>query len=83
VLVVDDIMTTGGSVFDTIDVVREKGGDLVGVGILVNRSGGNVDFGARTEALLTLDVEKWDPKDCPLCKLQIPITEPGSKSLSK
>lgn len=83
VLVVDDIMTTGGSVKDTIDVVHECGGNLVGVGILVDRSGGSVDFGAPLKALLTLNVTKWDPKDCPLCKQGIPVREPGSKSLSK
>ncbi len=83
VLVVDDILTTGGSVRDTVNIVHEKGGVLVGVGILVDRSGGGVDFGAPLKALLTLNVEKWDPADCPLCKQGIPIHEPGSKSLSK
>lgn len=83
VLVVDDIMTTGGSVRDTIDLVHEAGGVLVGVGILVDRSNGTVDFGAPTKALLTLDVAKYDPPDCPLCAQGVPIIEPGSKSLAK
>ena len=75
VLVVDDILTTGGSVFDTIEVVEQNGGVLAGVGILVDRAGGKIDFGAKTEALLSLDVVKYDPAECPLCKAAVPLTE--------
>ncbi|MBQ8690313.1 MAG: orotate phosphoribosyltransferase, partial [Phascolarctobacterium sp.] len=67
VLVVEDIVTTGGSVKEVMEVVQEKGGELVGVGLLVDRSGGKVDFGIRTEALLHLNVETFDPNSCPLC----------------
>ena len=67
VLVVEDIVTTGGSVKEVMEVVQEKGGELVGVGLLVDRSGGKVDFGIRTEALLHLNVETYDPNSCPLC----------------
>jgi len=75
VLVVDDILTTGGSVWDTIAVVEENGAVLAGVGILVDRAGGKIDFGAKTEALLSLDVVKYDPADCPLCKSGVSLTE--------
>jgi len=75
VLVVDDILTTGGSVWDTIAVVKENNALLAGVGILVDRTGGAIDFGAKTESLLSLSVEKYDPADCPLCKLGTPLTE--------
>jgi orotate phosphoribosyltransferase len=75
VLVVDDVLTTGGSVWDTIAVVNQHNGILVGVGLLVDRSGGKVNFGVRTEALLCLDVPKYNPEDCPLCKQGIPLTE--------
>lgn len=75
VLVVDDILTTGGSVFDTIDVVKKNGGVLAGVGILVDRAGGKIDFGAKTEALLSLDVMKYEPSDCPMCAAGVPLTE--------
>jgi orotate phosphoribosyltransferase len=75
VLVVDDILTTGGSVKDTIDIVALSGGVLAGVGLLVDRTGGKMDFGAKTEALLSLDVVKFEPSECPLCKAGVPLTE--------
>ncbi|MDI6829230.1 MAG: orotate phosphoribosyltransferase [Armatimonadota bacterium] len=75
VLVVDDVLTTGGSVRDTIDVVEKNGGVLVGVGLLVDRTGGNINFGVKTEALLSLAVDKWEPADCPQCKAGVPLTE--------
>lgn len=75
VLVVDDVMTTGGSVQDTIDAIRREGGVLAGVGLLVDRARGTVNFGVKTEALLTLDVVKYAPEECPLCKAGEPLTE--------
>ena len=75
VLVVDDILTTGGSVSDTITIVRQNEGELAGVGLLVDRTGGAIDFGVKTEALLSLEVDKYEPADCPLCKAGEPLTE--------
>lgn len=75
VLVVDDVLTTGGSVLDTIEVVKRHGGVLAGVGLLVDRTGGKIDFGVKTEALLSLDVVKYDPASCPLCQQGIPLTD--------
>lgn len=75
VLVVDDILTTGGSVWDTIAVVTQNDAVLAGVGLLVDRTGGKIDFGAKTEALLSLAVEKYEPTECPLCKAGVPLTE--------
>ena len=77
VLVVEDIVTTGGSVKEVMEVVKEHGGELVGVGLLVDRSGGKVDFGVRTEALLHLNVETFDPATCPLCAKGVPFTKRG------
>lgn len=77
VLVVEDIVTTGGSVREVMEVVKEQGGELVGVGLLVDRSGGKVDFGIRTEALLHLSVETFDPNNCPLCAEGKPFTKRG------
>jgi len=54
---------------------------LVGVGILVDRTGGQVDLGVRTESLLQLVVEAWQTEECPLCLRGEPITEPGSRFL--
>ncbi len=78
VLVVEDIVTTGGSVHEVMDVVREHGGEIVGVGLLVDRSGGKADFGVRTEALLHLNVPTYKPEECPLCKEGKPLTKRGS-----
>jgi len=75
VLVVDDVLTTGGSVWDTIEVVKQHGGVLAGIGLLVDRTGRKTDFGVKTEALLSLDVVKYDPATCPLCQQGIPLTE--------
>lgn len=77
VLVVEDIVTTGGSVKEVMEVVKNCGGVLVGVGLLVDRSGGKVDFGVRTEALLHLNVETFTEDNCPLCKEGLPFTKRG------
>jgi orotate phosphoribosyltransferase len=81
VLVVEDIVTTGGSVQEVINVVKEQGGIVAGVGLLVDRSGGNVDFHAPTEALLHLDVPSYLEKDCPACRLGQLMTKRGSRKI--
>jgi len=81
VLVVEDVVTTGGSVVEVMDVVRELGGVIAGVAVLVDRSAGKVDFGVKTEAVLTMDIESWEADDCPICKEGIlPVVKPGSRS---
>ena len=67
-LVVEDVITTGKSTRETINCVEEAGGKVVGIGALVDRSGGQVDFGMPKASLVTLNVETYDPDDCPLCK---------------
>jgi len=74
-LVVDDIATTGASVKDVIELVEDKGGYLVGVGLLADRSGGKLDLGIRVEALATLDIKTYSPSDCPLCREGVPLLE--------
>jgi orotate phosphoribosyltransferase len=78
VLLVDDILTTGGSVRDTMQAIEGYGGLLVGVGVLADRSGGGVDFGVPLEALLRLDVEKFAPDALPDWLAAVPLTERGS-----
>ena len=82
VLVVEDIVTTGGSVKEVMDVVREHGGNVIGVGLLVDRSGGKVDFGIPLFSLIKLDLPTFDPAECPLCKEGKPLTRPGSGAKS-
>jgi orotate phosphoribosyltransferase len=77
VLVVEDIVTTGGSVHEVIDVVKELGGELVAVGLLVDRSQGKASFGVRTEALLHLDLPVYKPEECPLCAQRMALTKRG------
>ena len=78
VLIVEDIVTTGGSVKEVIDVVRENGGVPVAVGMLVDRSGGKANFGdVPYHALLHLAVTTYEPKKCPLCEKGTPMTKRG------
>jgi orotate phosphoribosyltransferase len=74
VLVVDDVLTTGGSVRDVLDAVRALGGEPVGVGVLIDRSGGQVDFGVPLFGCLALDLPAYKPGDCPLCAEGITLT---------
>jgi len=78
VVVVDDIMTTGGSVQETIDAVRSAGARVAGAAVLVDRSGGSADVGVPVEALWRLDIPSFEPAECPLCAKGIPATHPGT-----
>jgi orotate phosphoribosyltransferase, Thermus family len=81
VLVVEDVVTTGGSVVEVMDIVRRFGAEVIGVGVLVDRSGGKVDFGVKTEPVLSMDIESWEADDCPLCQAgQGEAIKPGSRS---
>jgi orotate phosphoribosyltransferase len=81
ILVVEDVVTTGGSVVEVIEVVKNLGGNVVGVGVLVDRSNGAVDFGIKKEAVLTMDIKSWEAGECPLCQAGMgdPI-KPGSRN---
>lgn len=83
VLVCEDVVTTGGSVFELLKIVKEFGGNPVGVGYIVDRSGGKVKFdladGGRQHAVLQMDVVTYKPEKCPLCKQGLPIEKPGSR----
>jgi orotate phosphoribosyltransferase len=78
VLVVDDILTTGGSVRETLSALRGHDVEIVGVAILVDRSGGRVDLGVPLHALLRMEIETWAPEECPLCARGLPLTKPGT-----
>lgn len=82
VLVCEDVVTTGGSVREVMEVVREKGAQVVGVGVLVDRSGGKVDFGVPLRALLTMEIPSYDAAECPLCREGLPLVKPGSRQIN-
>jgi orotate phosphoribosyltransferase len=68
VLVVDDVLTTGGSIRDVLDAVRARGAEVAGVGVLVDRTAGKIDFGVPFFACIPITVESWTPEECELCK---------------
>jgi len=79
-LVVEDVITTGGSTRETMAAVEQAGGKVVGVGALIDRSGGMVDLGVPKTALVTLSVQNYNPLDCPLCTSGLPAVKPGSRT---
>lgn len=81
VLVLEDVVTTGGSVKELIECVRAAGAEVVGVASLVNRSGGRVDFGVPFKSLVNLDITTYQPDDCPMCKAGSVAYKPGSRQV--
>ena len=80
VLVVEDVVTTGGSTREVMEVVTRRGGVIVAAGAIVNRSGAENPFAPLPfTALLTVDVPNWAPDACPLCASGVPLTKPGSR----
>ena len=79
ILVVEDVVTKGGRVQETIDIVRAHGGKVVGVATIVDRSNGAVNFGVPFASLLALQVEAFAPDKLPPDLAAIPVVKPGSK----
>jgi len=79
VLIVEDVTTTGGSVKEVMEVVKEQGGIVAGVASMVDRSGGKADFNVPFYSTFQMEVMNYSPEDCPLCKKGIPIAKPGSR----
>jgi len=83
VLIVDDVLTTGTSVFEVIDLVNRYDATIVGIGEFLDRSGGKVKFDYPFKPLATVAADAWEVKDCPLCKKNVPLTKPGSRKFEK
>lgn len=81
VLVCEDVVTTGGSVFEVIECVKNAGGNLIGVGYIIDRSNGKVNFGVEQFSLAKIDVIKYKEEELPDWLKEIPVTKPGSRSL--
>jgi orotate phosphoribosyltransferase len=78
-VVVEDVITTGGSTREVIDIVRMYGAEPAAAGSIIDRSGGAVDLGIPRVALETLQVTAYDPAVCPLCAAGEPVVKPGSR----
>jgi orotate phosphoribosyltransferase len=78
-LVVEDVVTTGGSVKEVMELLRGHGVEVVGVGAVVDRSNGTVNFGVPFHAMAAMSVESWEAGNCPLCRQGLPIVKPGSR----
>ncbi|MGC8793515.1 MAG: orotate phosphoribosyltransferase [Bryobacteraceae bacterium] len=78
-VVIEDVVTTGGSTREVIEVLRAAGAEVVAAGSIIDRSAGRADVGLPRVALATLDVITYPPDDCPLCRQGIPLTKPGSR----
>jgi len=78
-VVIEDVITTGGSTQDVIDVLSEAGAKVLAAGSIIDRSGGHANVGVPRVALVTLNVVTHQPEDCPQCQLGIPVVKPGSR----
>ncbi len=79
-VVVEDVVTTGGSTREVMELLQASGVQILGVGSVIDRSGGRVDLGVPRVALATLDAVAWPPDECPLCKQGLPVVKPGSRA---
>ena len=78
VLIVDDILTTGGSIRETLQALAGQSVTVIGIAVLVDRSRGQVDFGLPLTSLATLEIATWSPEECPLCAERVPLVKPGT-----
>ena len=78
-MIAEDVVTRGGRVQETVDIVEAHGGVVAAIGILVNRSGGKAAFEAPLVSLLDIEPLTYDPADCPLCREGLKLVHPGSK----
>jgi orotate phosphoribosyltransferase len=78
-LVVEDVITTGGSTRETIEALQRAGADVIAAASIIDRSGGNADVGVPRVALATLRVASVEPEICDACKLGEPAVKPGSR----
>jgi orotate phosphoribosyltransferase len=82
ILLAEDVTTTGGSVKEVKQAVEDAGGEVLAVAAVVDRSGGQAEFGVPYFSLFQMEVTNFDPEDCPLCRAGSEAVKPGSRSLS-
>jgi len=81
VLICEDVVTTGGSVFAVMDVVKQHGAEICGVGFIVDRSDGRVNFSVDQFAVMRMATQTYKPEQCPMCKANLPVQKPGSRQI--
>jgi len=81
-VVIEDVITTGGSTREVIEALTAAGASVAGAGSVIDRSGGRVDLGVPRVALATLEAVTYSPDECPLCKQGVPVEKPGSRPVA-
>ena len=81
VIVAEDVVTTGGSTREVMAIAEEHGADIAGVCIMVDRTGGQLDFGVKLVSAYSKAIVSYDPDECPLCKEGLPVVKPGSRNI--
>jgi orotate phosphoribosyltransferase len=81
VLVIEDVITTGGSLMEAIGVCKKHGANVVGAGAIIDRSIRPLDFGVPTSSLLRLEIQTWKKEECTLCQQGIRLVKPGSREI--
>ena len=81
VLLAEDVTTTGGSVKEVMEAVKSQGAEIVGVTAVVDRSSGKAEFGVQYFSLFQMDVQNFDPAECPMCRAGSKAVKPGSRGL--
>ena len=80
VLIVDDVLTTGGSVKEVIEAVNGLSGNIIGIGVLVDRTPQNIDFGIPFFSCMKVKTITYNPSECPLCASGLPLVKPGGQT---
>ncbi len=78
-VVIEDVVTTGGSTREVVEVLQSAGANVLAAGSIIDRSGGRADVSVPRVALVTLQVVAYQPDDCPLCRDGVPVMKPGSR----
>lgn len=79
VVIIEDVITTARTIFETMDAIKEFGPEVVGVGCIVDRTQGKLDDKLKINSLLKIDPVVYEPSNCPLCKDNVPVVKPGSR----
>jgi len=79
-LVIEDVITTGGSSQEVVELLEKLGADVVGVGSIIDRSNGKNKLTVPYKSLIKLNIQTYEPAECPLCKQGLEIIKPGSRN---